>query len=124
MKLKFYIMKDKRDKVYLLHIKENILLLEKFLGKITKDDFLKNQEKQASVVRQLEVIGEAVRNVSPEFRRKHKEVAWQDIAGMRSKLIHEYFQVDLNVVWNVCKKDIPVLKDQIKKILSMLPSTK
>jgi uncharacterized protein with HEPN domain len=107
----------KTDKIYLLHIHEAIGHIENFLGTMGKDEFLKNVLVQSAVIRQLEIIGEAVKNLSGVLRRKHKEIHWSDIAGLRDKLIHGYFGVDLKLVWKISTKDIPELKSQISKIL-------
>ena len=64
----------------------------------------------------MEIIGEAVKNVSQDVKKKYKNIQWKEIAGLRDKLIHEYFGVDLNLVWSICKKDIPELKKNISVI--------
>lgn len=107
----------KRDKIYLQHIHEAIDHIESFLGTMGKDDFLNNVLVQSAVIRQLEIIGEAVKNLSGVLRRKHKEIRWSDIAGLRDKLIHGYFGVDLKLVWKISTKDIPEFKNQISNIL-------
>jgi len=106
----------KNDKIYLQHIIESIKNIEFFLGEIKVDEFLKNALIQNAVIRQLEIIGEAVKNVSQDVKKKYKNIQWKEIAGLRDKLIHEYFGVDLNLVWSICKKDIPELKKNISVI--------
>ena len=106
----------KNDKIYLQHIIESIKNIEVFLGEIKVDEFLKNALIQNAVIRQLEIIGEAVKNVSQDVKKKYKNIQWKEIAGLRDKLIHEYFGVDLNLVWSICKKDIPELKKNISVI--------
>ena len=72
---------------------------------------------QDGTIREIEIIGEAVKNVSKDIRKSYPEVPWQDIAGMRDKLIHGYFGVDIEKVWDSAKEDLPVLKEQVKGIL-------
>jgi len=69
------------------------------------------------VIRRLEIIGEAVKNLPADFKKKKSSIPWQNIAGMRDFLIHEYFGVDLDLVWQTVKKDLPEFKKQILKLL-------
>lgn len=78
---------------------------------------LKNFKTQDAVIRNLEIIGEAVKNISPEFRQKHKAIDWRRIAGFRDRLIHQYFGINLEIVWSVAKKEVPLLKVQVKQLL-------
>jgi uncharacterized protein with HEPN domain len=80
---------------------------------------LKNKEKQNALIRSIEIIGEATKNLSSDFRKKHPSVPWKKIAGMRDRLTHHYFGVDFTRVWNVVKDDLPKLKKQIKEILDV-----
>jgi len=107
----------KKDKAYLKHILDTISKVEKFTEGVTKEGFFENVEKQYAVLRGLEIIGEATKNLSRELKTKHREVPWKDIAGMRDKLIHEYFGVNLELVWGTVKDKLPELKKQIIKIL-------
>ena len=72
------------------------------------------------MVRSLEVIGEATKNLSDEFRAQHSEIKWRKIAGLRDKLIHHYFGVKWEIVWDVVKNEIPAIKFKVKTILSEL----
>lgn len=108
----------KRDRVYLQHVDEAAGHIESFIGLMKKDDFIGDTLVQSAVIRQLEVIGEAVKNLSGGLRRKHKGIPWKDIAGLRDKLIHGYFGVDLELVWRIATKNIPELKSQISEILA------
>jgi len=101
------------ESVFLKHIISAIDEIEKFTANVALKDFLENREKQSAVVRQLEIIGEAVKNLSEEFQNKHPEIPWRDIASMRDNLIHEYFGVDLEVVWQTVKEDLPKLKSAL-----------
>lgn len=107
----------KKDKAYLKHILDTISDVEKFMENVTQGAFFTNKEKQYAVLRGLEIIGEAAKNLSKELKAKYGEVPWKDIAGMRNKLIHEYFGVKLELVWETVKKKLPELKKQISEIL-------
>ncbi|OGH71192.1 MAG: hypothetical protein A2921_03035 [Candidatus Magasanikbacteria bacterium RIFCSPLOWO2_01_FULL_43_20b] len=107
----------KDPKIFLLHILESIANVEDYLAGKTKKDFLESELLQDAFIRRLEVIGEAVSQIPDDVRRVFPKVSWQEISGMRNKLIHEYFIVDLHLVWEVVRKDIPQLKKQITKVL-------
>lgn len=113
----------KKDRVYLRHIFETISNIEKFMEGVTKERFFENIEKQYAVLRGLEIIGEATKNLSKELKKKHQKVLWRDIAGMRDKLIHEYFGVNLELVWETIKKELPEFKKQIIDILKEIEKT-
>ncbi len=108
------------DSVYLQHIRDAIARIESYLADVREADFYERAMVQDAVIRQLEIIGEAVRRLSDELQNAHPHIPWQDIAGMRNKLIHDYFGVDLEKVWLTAKEDIPVLKAEVLKILQEL----
>lgn len=107
----------KDPKIFLLHILERIERVEKYIKDITESRFLKNEKVQDAVMINLLIIGEAIRNIPEDFQRKQKKINWREIIAMRNRLIHEYFGVDLRVVWSTSKKDLPKLKKQILGIL-------
>lgn len=105
--------------VFLKHILESIERIEEFTKGISKEKFLDSVQLQDAVIRRLEIIGEAVKNLPPGFRKKHVDVPWSEIARTRDKLIHGYFGVDLTLTLDIVKKDLPDLKKKIKKILGV-----
>lgn len=107
----------KDELIFVEHIQEAIRNIEEFVGNLSKDQFFKEKEKQYAVMRALEIIGEATKNMSPGFKKRYLTIPWEQIAGMRDKLIHHYFGVNLERVWNTVKDDLPKLKKEIKKIL-------
>jgi uncharacterized protein with HEPN domain len=113
----------KKTNILLSHILESIHDIQSYIKDLTKEDFLASKEKQDSVNRRLEIIGEAVRNLPDEFKSKHEEISWVEIVGMRNNLIHEYFGVDLPLVWDTIAIDIPKLQafveEELKKILEL-----
>lgn len=102
---------------YIQDIVDAISKALRFGGEMSYDDFVKDDKTIFAVVRALEIIGEAVKNIPHEFRKKYPEVPWRDMAGMRDKLIHEYHGVRLDVVWETVKKELLPLKPMFENIL-------
>ena len=104
-------------KILVEHILESIKQIENYTKNISEHDFLKSTQSQDSVIRRLEIIGEAIGNFPEEIKKEHPNIQWDEISGMRNFLIHEYFGVDLHLIWNTIENDIPKLKKQMKKII-------
>ena len=83
---------------------------------MSEDDFRVDRKTQDAVIRCFQIIGEAVRNISPDFKKNHPEIEWKLINGFRNALIHEYFGIKIKTVWDTVKKNIPDLKEKIEKI--------
>jgi uncharacterized protein with HEPN domain len=110
----------KRDPlIFIKHIDECISDIDEFMSGKTEADFLDDKMLNKSVIRTLEVMGEAVKNLPNDFIGRYPEIPWADIAGTRDKLIHNYFGVDLNLTYEIIKDDLPELKKQIKGILEL-----
>lgn len=108
---------NKEAVVFLKHILESIELLEKYIKGVTEKEFLQSTEKQDLAMRRLEIIGEAVRNLPEDFRMEHKDIAWNKAMATRNILIHHYFGIDLEIVWDTVTKSIPEFKTQIEDLL-------
>ena len=108
-------MKD--DSVFLHHIIDAIITIEEYIGETPRIHFIHNKMMQDAVVRELEIIGEAARNLSEDLRTQHQDIEWESIISMRNRLIHAYFRVDIELVWDIVNTDIPLLKGQIGDIL-------
>jgi len=108
------------DSVYLRHILDAIAKVEVYLGGQGEMAFSQNTLLQDGVIRQIEIIGEATKRLSQQLRAKYGRIPWQDIAGMRDKLVHDYFGVDIGQVWLTATEDLPLLKVEVEKILAEL----
>ena len=103
-------------KLFLNDISKNIELIDNSVKNISKKDFNSNGILVDATIRRLEIIGEAVKNLPKDFRNRYSHIEWSDIAGFRDVVIHSYFAVDLDKVWNVIKDDLPKLKKDIESI--------
>ncbi len=108
------------DVAYLRHILDAIARIEEYLHGVENEVFFQNNLIQDAVIRQLEIIGEATKQISEKTRSQHNKIPWKDIAGMRDKLIHDYFGVDIEQVWLTASNDIPLLQAEIKSVLDSL----
>jgi uncharacterized protein with HEPN domain len=106
-------MSEKNDLVFIEHILDSIGAIEEFSKGMSKAELKASRLRQSAIVREIEVIGEAAKNVSRMNKEKFKEIPWRDIAGTRDKMIHHYFGVDLDIVWNIVRHDLPTLKRQM-----------
>ena len=107
-------MRDDRER--LLDIKEAIENVQKYASR-GKNTFNKDELIQTWVLHHIQIIGEATARLSDEFLEKHTNIPWFKIIGMRNILVHNYFGIDIEAVWSVVENDLPVLYDQIKRIL-------
>lgn len=105
------------DKIRLEHILEAILDVESFVGSMDRETFIWNKLVRSAVVRQLEIIGEAVGSISEDVKNNYPNIPWRIIKDFRNVLIHHYFGVDYNEVYTVLESELPVLKKDIMKIL-------
>lgn len=110
-------MSEKDDLIFIRHMRDSVRAIEEFSADLTKETLLSDRLRQSAIVREIEVIGEAARNVSDTLKKRHAAIPWKDIIGTRDIMIHRYFGVDLDIVWNIIKSDLPFLKKEIENIL-------
>jgi len=107
----------KSDTVYMKHILDAANQIQGYVRGMTYETFVTTRLVQDGVIRQFEIIGEAAKNLSDEFRSSHDVLPWRDMAGMRDKLIHQYFGVDLSAVWDSVENDVPLIKEKLIEML-------
>jgi uncharacterized protein with HEPN domain len=110
-------MSKRVDMDFLADCKEAIMRISAYTEDLSYEQFLEDKKTQDAVVRNLEVIGEAAKNVSEELKRKHPQIPWQDLAGVQDKLIHHYFGVNFDIVWNIVRQELPKVLSQLEGIL-------
>lgn len=110
-------MSKRTNKDYLFDIKEAISRITNYIGNMNYEEFLKDEKTQDAIVRNIEIIGEAAKNLTKEFKNKYEKIEWKGIAGMRDKIIHFYFGVNWDIVWKVIKDKLPTLKEKIEIII-------
>ena len=110
---------QKGDIVRLFHIPDAIEELESFETK-DLDDFLRNSMLRFASIKLLEIIGGAAKQISKETKIEFADIEWKDISGLRNVLVHEYFQIDLELIWETILNDIPILKNRICEVLKYL----
>ena len=103
---------------YLRHILHEIAFIETESQSILEDQFMRDEVLQHAFSRSLEIIGEASKNISEEYKKEHTDIDWKALAGLRDKLIHHYFGVDYQIVWDVIKNELPTIENKLKILLS------
>jgi len=111
---------NRDESVYLRHILDAVVRIDTYPIDVSEDNFRQNTLLQDGVIRQIEIIGEATKRLTSDLRGRYHQIPWEDIAGMRDKLILDYFGVDIEKVWLTATEDIPVLKREIAQILTAL----
>ncbi len=108
----------KRDyKLFINDILDSIEKIESFVIEMSFDEFMKDEKTKSAVIREIEVIGEATKNIPSTIRQKYKEIPWTDMAKMRDKIIHFYFGIYYEIVWKTIKERLPEIKHKIRTVL-------
>ncbi|MBA4389662.1 MAG: hypothetical protein C0399_01830 [Syntrophus sp. (in: bacteria)] len=108
---------SKRDPALLLEdVTVSIEKIERYIYSLTIDGFKADDKTVDAVVRNLEIIGEAVRQIPSEFKEKNNNITWNQIAGLRNRIVHDYFGLDLEMIWHIVTFDLPELKKKIREI--------
>jgi uncharacterized protein with HEPN domain len=110
-------MSKRETRELLSDIREAIRRIELYTKGTDYQEFLKDIKVQDAVMRNLEIIGEAVKNIASDFKVRHKDIEWKNIAGMRDKIIHHYFGVNWDIVWDEIEEKLPRLKSRIESLL-------
>lgn len=110
-------MSKRKPQLYLQDILDSLAKIEEFTKDFTFDQFQSDEKTVEAVVRKLEIIGEAAKNLPNEVVKNHPEIPWSKMKSMRNKVLHEYFGVDVEIVWKTIKEDLPFLKEQINSIV-------
>jgi len=110
-------MKNKEDEERLLHMKNAIEKINKYTADIEFDAFEENEMLQDAIFRNLEIIGEAAYKITNSTKEIYSNIVWRKIEGLRHKLVHDYYKVDLEIVWQTRNKSLPILLDDINTIL-------
>ena len=110
-------MSNRTDKEFLYDIQEAVRRIQSYTHEMTYEEFLLDTRTQDAVIRNIEVIGEATKKLSAELRNRYSSIPWKEIAGTRDRLIHNYFGVDIEVVWKISIAELSDLTLQIAKIL-------
>lgn len=103
------------DKLYVKHILEATNKIEQFVSGFGLEKFSKDEKTQSAAIREIGIIGEAAKKLSDMFKNSRKDIPWKKIVGMRDKLVHDYFEIDLGAVWKTIKEDLPDLKQKLSK---------
>ncbi len=110
-------MSDRGLKLYLYDILDSGKAIEEYIKDFSYEQFVNDRKTVSATLREFEIIGEAIGKLPDSLKKQYPEVYWQDIKDFRNLLIHEYFGVDLEIVWKTVKEDLPLLIDVVSKIL-------
>jgi uncharacterized protein with HEPN domain len=110
-------MSERPINLLLNDIRQAIDRIEQYIKNLSFDAFSDDQKSVDAVVRNLEIIGEAASRLPDEFKEKYSEIEWYKVVGLRHRIVHEYFGIDLEIIWQILQKDLPELKQKITRIM-------
>jgi uncharacterized protein with HEPN domain len=113
-------MKKYDDAARLVHIYDAICKIEKYISGVEKTAFLENGMLQDAIMRQIEIIGEAAGRISDEMQEQHPKLPWFEMRAIRNKIVHDYLEINTEIIWDTVQSDLPPLKIQIKKLLQSI----
>jgi len=113
-------MSKRKVRLFLADMLESIEKIQRYTAGVNFERFVSDDLLVAAVVRNLEIIGEAARHIPETVRRRYPEVPWKRVVGLRNIVVHEYFAVDLEIVWTIIRENLPALKDDLQKMLTDL----
>ena len=108
--------RKRRDREYLADLAEAVQRIVVYTGELTYEEFLADRKTQDAVLRNLQVMGEAVKNLSAPVKQMHSHLPWKQMAGMRDKVVHDYFGINHDIVWALAKEELPVLLPSLTAI--------
>ena len=111
-------MPNREDVVRVQHMFDAVQKITEFIQARTRADLEIDEKLTLALIRLLEIIGEAAKSISPSFRERYPKIPWKEISGTRDRLIHGYFDIDLDIIWQIVSRDLPSLISEIKKMLS------
>lgn len=113
-------MKTKNHRLYLEDILEAVEKIQRYIKGLTYDTFVKNDMAVDAVIRNLEIIGEAAKNLLQDIKDKYPDIPWKRMIGLRNIAVHEYFGVDLSIIWEIVTKNLPETKGKVVEVLDGL----
>jgi uncharacterized protein with HEPN domain len=108
--------KPRRDKEYLGDVQEAVQRIISYTSGLSYEQFLKDARTQDAVIRNLQIIGEASKKLSIRLKQTFPKIPWKEMSGIRDKIVHDYFGINYDIVWNVSKNELPVLLNEIESI--------
>jgi uncharacterized protein with HEPN domain len=111
---------SEKDLTRLQHIRDAIILIEEFSSDITYDEFTDDVKTQSAIIRQFAIIGEAVFNISRDRKESHPEIKWEKLRDFRNTVVHKYFRIDTGEVWSTIENELPILEEQIQRLIEEL----